>query len=695
MSDDKKLSGLISQSLRRKLQDDENALLEDHLKANPEARKFAEISELIQNSVHGLDVEEVQKDFGDRPELTTQEFTDEIKKRLNESIHNAVTEKESLSQSGLIDAGITSIDCSNQLPVEGDREIVSSFTLDRKLGSGGLGHVWLARDNKLNRNVAIKELKADALESSKAWDRFHREAEITGHLEHPNIVPLYLSGVDRNSGQPFYAMRFVGKKNLAVAIEEHYDKVAAGQSDVLALHRLLNIFLDVCQAVAYAHSRGVIHRDLKPENVALDNFGQVIVIDWGLAKIIEESELALKITCNPNVNESSLARTVEGEVVGTPLYMSPEQASGKHDMIDKRTDVYGLGAILFSILTGHAPHENSVRGKSKNIKEFIERISNVDPPLAGDFGKTVPPDLEAIYRRAMTLKPHLRFDSVEALSEAVEVWVAGQSGKQAAFETLRMEGRELRAEMQSRVRDLERNVRFASGLPPVDALMQTKTEDENKTWRKRLSTIFEGMLKANPDYRTIIYGNIQDDQMHEIVRVQRNQDDASVRVVPKSRLRSSEVNDYLKKVSTLIPQQVHTSLVCDRICELADKSDCTETVGLISSVPVYDEETEEMSGFIMIICDIDKMLQQQLGKRLSASEVVVACDVFQVMGHKSSGELNHESLSKSIKDVAPHFIPAIDHLQNNTDFADVDSDIYGARLWFIPNEHGIMYLMKR
>ena len=698
MPDDKNLSELISQSMREKLKHEDTLLLESHLEENSEAKKFADISDLIQKSVRGLQVEAAETT--DLAEATVEEFSDDIKERLKDSVNKAIDEKATLSNSGLINLSATSIDYDFQADFldeadENTREIVSNFTLDRKLGSGGLGNVWLARDNRLNRNVAIKELKVDALENSKAWDRFHREAEITGHLEHPNIVPLYLYGVDRLSGKPFYAMRFVGKKNLATAIEEHHDRIAAGQSDPLALHRLLSIFLDICQAVAYAHSRGVIHRDLKPENIALDNFGQVIVIDWGLAKIIEESELAMKVTCNPNAGESALAKTVHGEVVGTPLYMSPEQASGKLDLIDKRTDIYGLGAILFSILTGYAPHANSVNKSSNDIHEFIDRISKAEPPTAADFDKSVSPDLEAIYTRAMALKPHLRFESVEDMAEAVEVWVAGQSGKQAAYETLRMEGRELRAEMQGRTRDLERNVRFASGLPPIEALMHTETDEDNKTWRKRLSTIFEGMLGANPDYRTIIYGGLKDNQMTEIVRVERNQDDASVRVVPKSRLRTCEVNDYLLKVSSMIPQQVHTSLVCDKICELADKSDCAEKVGLISSVPVYDDETEDIFGFVMIICDIESMLHQQLSRRLTAGEVIVACDVFQVMGHKSHGEVNHETNGQPIKEVAPHFLPAIEHLQSNTDYVNLDSDIFGARLWFIPNEHGIMYLLKR
>jgi serine/threonine protein kinase len=129
---------------------------------------------------------------------------------------------------------------------------VSRFTLIRKLSQGGLGSIWLARDEKLKRTVAIKEMNVDASESTEAWQRFHREAEITGHLEHPNIVPLYQFGSDPKTGQPFYAMRFVGKHTLADAIVEHHQRRQSGDDDVLEPHRLLTAFVGVCQAIAYA-----------------------------------------------------------------------------------------------------------------------------------------------------------------------------------------------------------------------------------------------------------------------------------------------------------------------------------------------------------------------------------------------------------------------------------------------------------
>ena len=125
----------------------------------------------------------------------------------------------------------------------------------------------------------------------------------------------------------------------------------------LSIHRLLTVFLDVCQAIAYAHSRGVVHRDIKPENIALDNFGQVVVLDWGLAKLMEDSELMQQTSSAGGVH--TLLQTMDGEALGTPLYMAPEQALGEHDRVNHQTDVFGLGAVLFAMLTGRAPHEQT------------------------------------------------------------------------------------------------------------------------------------------------------------------------------------------------------------------------------------------------------------------------------------------------------------------------------------------------
>ena len=195
------------------------------------------------------------------------------------------------------------------------------YTLIREVGEGGLGKVWLARDNDLAREVAIKEIKPGT-ESSQAARRLIREAQITGQLQHPNIVPVY--EVNRG-GRPFYAMKLVKGETLSEAIQRHHAQRRAGQADPLSLPRLLNAFVSICEALAYAHSRGVIHRDLKPQNIVLGEYGEVIVLDWGLAKVIgEPDDAAAPIALSPDAQAD---RTRDGATLGTPAYMAPEQAA--------------------------------------------------------------------------------------------------------------------------------------------------------------------------------------------------------------------------------------------------------------------------------------------------------------------------------------------------------------------------------
>lgn len=688
MGDDKQISQLISRSLRYELSSDEKKQVEEHLNENEESRKFAELSQVIQNSVMVGAERLIAGESAD-----TRGLSDEAKKRLKDSVSRAVTDKLRQSQHG--SKSVDRIPDGDPETGSQQRELASRFQLLRLLSKGGLGNVWLARDKKLNRTLAIKELHSEALESPQAWERFRREAEITGHLEHPNVVPIYQFGEDRKTGEPFYAMRFVGKRTLSDAIVEHHDRVQAGEACGMGLHRMLSVFLDICQAIAYAHSRGVIHRDLKPENVALDNFGQVIVLDWGLAKVLEDGELASKMTSTTNLGEFSFANTIHGDVVGTPLYMAPEQAAGDLDQVDDKTDVYGLGAILFAILTGKAPHENSVDENVNELSTVLKAIAGGETPRPSDVLKNVPRELEAICIKAMARKRHLRFDSVQDLADAVERWMAGQNEKQASYDNLRMEGRELRADLQSAVSDLERNVRFMSGLPPIQELITAESDDDVAVWRERLASIFHGLLRANPDYRNVVYCGVKDNEFTELVRVERHStDSSSIRVVPRSRLRTESVSEHIRSLVTQKPGEVLTSLVCDPLCD--KESACAKDVGLVVGVPVYDEKTEDVFGVVIINCDADQILRRQMSRRSNAAEIVVACDVFHVMMHSRSGQIIDETITTPVAESLPHFIEAVEALQTQAEFIDeANADIYGARLWFIPDQHGVMYLLRR
>ena len=231
------------------------------------------------------------------------------------------------------------------------------YTLSRVHGEGGLGRVWLARDGDLNRKVALKEVRLDKSADARHLRRFLKEAQVTGQLEHPNIVPVYELARRKEDDQPFYTMRFVEGRTLGREIADFHRERSGGPLDRLALQRrLLEPFVKICEAIGYAHSRNVIHRDLKPENVVLGDHGEVIVLDWGLAKLLAEPGGP-----DATVAEDAIALSPEARAdqtqgrVGTPAYKAPEQVAMDHDKIDARTDIYGLGAILFEILANRPP----------------------------------------------------------------------------------------------------------------------------------------------------------------------------------------------------------------------------------------------------------------------------------------------------------------------------------------------------
>jgi serine/threonine-protein kinase len=229
-----------------------------------------------------------------------------------------------------------------------------------ELARGEMGTIFRARDAELNREVALKQMQEHIAHSPELRQRFLVEAEVTGRLEHPGIVPVYGLGVD-GQGRLFYAMRFIRGESLHEAIRRFHEADMAGRDPgerSLAWRGLLTSFVAVCAAVAYAHARGVVHRDLEPGNIMLGQYGEVQVMDWGLAKLLasEERQSPEESPPSPGTDvPGSPAQTQAQQVLGTPAYMAPEQASGEDHGVDVRTDVFGLGAILCEVLTGQPP----------------------------------------------------------------------------------------------------------------------------------------------------------------------------------------------------------------------------------------------------------------------------------------------------------------------------------------------------
>jgi serine/threonine protein kinase/tetratricopeptide (TPR) repeat protein len=322
------------------------------------------------------------------------------------------------------------------------------FRLLRPHAQGGLGAVFVALDTELNREVALKQILDRHADDLTSRSRFLLEAEITGGLQHPGIVPVYGLGIHGN-GRPYYAMRFIRGDSLKEAIDRFHERTAAesptgppsrpvplgktekgakrpgaagpapGSRD-LALRKLLLRFLDVCNAIDYAHSRGVLHRDLKPANIILGEHGETLVVDWGLAKVTGKGDPAAgERTMTPRSGGGS-AETLPGSAMGTPAFMSPEQARGEIDQLGPPSDVYSLGATLYCLLTGKSPVQSDDVGSIIRAVRRGEFLSprQVDPSVCRT--------LEAVCKKAMALEPGDRYASPRALADDIERWMADE-----------------------------------------------------------------------------------------------------------------------------------------------------------------------------------------------------------------------------------------------------------------------------
>jgi serine/threonine protein kinase/tetratricopeptide (TPR) repeat protein len=298
----------------------------------------------------------------------------------------------------------------------------SRFRVLRFHADGGLGKVSVAIDNELNREVALKEIKEKHADNLESRARFTAEAKITGKLEHPGIVPVYGMGASVD-GRPYYAMRFIHGQSLQDAIQAFHQ--AEGKPKraerALELRRLLQHFLAACNAIHYAHSRGVLHRDIKPANIMLGKFGETLVVDWGLAKATGKSpsDDSQDAPVYPEELDSP-PLTMLGSAVGTPSFMSPEQAAGRIHELSPASDVFSLGATLYHLLTGEPPY----KGKDSHAVLEAARKGDFIPPRQRD--SSIPRALDAICRKAMAKSPAERYSTAQGLADDITRWAADE-----------------------------------------------------------------------------------------------------------------------------------------------------------------------------------------------------------------------------------------------------------------------------
>jgi eukaryotic-like serine/threonine-protein kinase len=283
---------------------------------------------------------------------------------------------------------------------------------------GGLGTVYVGKDVLLNRQVALKFMHPERASEAVGRQYFELEAEVTGRLEHPGVIPLYGAG-ESDAGVPYYAMRYIDGQTLDARLREfHAQRLQRGKRDNVQFRSMLQAFISICQTIAYAHNRGIVHRDIKPDNVMLGRYGETIVVDWGLAvPVTREARFRVsgEKTLLPQTGSGS---RLSDHAAGTPAYMSPEQASNL--AAAPASDIYSLGATLFKLLTGVPP----ITGDS--LPEIRSKI------LAGKFPKptalnnTLDSALEGICLKAMSLQPQDRYSTALDLAKDVERYLADE-----------------------------------------------------------------------------------------------------------------------------------------------------------------------------------------------------------------------------------------------------------------------------
>ncbi len=322
------------------------------------------------------------------------------------------------------------------------------------LGVGAMGRVRRVRDPALNRTMALKTLRPEVMYNPSAVLRFTEEAQTTAQLQHPGILPVFETGRTRD-GRLWFTMQEVRGQTLRHVLAEVHAASAEGRwrssESGWTLQRTIEAFRRVCDAVAYAHSRGVVHRDLKPSNVMVGQHGEVLVVDWGLAKIVgaPDPDVDTDVVVTTRTGNDA-QETVSGTIAGTPMYMAPEQARGEIHMIDARTDVYALGAMLYEILAGRGPYQGVdatdvlsqlLAGPPSQLRANVgldPRTGRETAPMAPfvGLGLPVPEELVDACNRAMERDPADRYPDAGALGADIGAWLDGSRRRERALEVV-------------------------------------------------------------------------------------------------------------------------------------------------------------------------------------------------------------------------------------------------------------------
>jgi len=272
---------------------------------------------------------------------------------------------------------------------------IEGYEILGKLGEAGQGQIWRALQLSTNRQVALKVPRAGLISSDKALARFEREVELAATLKHPNIAQIHDSGI--HQGIYYYAMDLIEGMQLDEYVKQHN----------LSIRQILELMKTICQAVQHAHQSGVIHRDLKPSNIVVTEDGQPFIVDFGLAKNLLEDEMAVTVS-------------IDGEAAGTPAYMSPEQAAGHIDKLDTRTDVYSLGVILFTLLTGESPHD-----LSGSRLEVMQRIAEGQVRRPRKICPRIDKELELLLLKALDNEPDRRYSAAGEMARDIDNYLRG------------------------------------------------------------------------------------------------------------------------------------------------------------------------------------------------------------------------------------------------------------------------------